>query len=175
MVSFLQKLQENFLFFRCSFLRGFVFDIRILYDSFHICFNFMYLSFELLILYTKSLEIILVDERHHIQKKWNIEYSIEHGYNFSFCSEWYEITEPYRCCCDDSEIECIKITLSYWMPLLEVVECNCSCCPWEEEYETDESELAWVVWEERHIWWDYMVQVYEKRYEKQRKKSSCIP
>lgn len=119
-----------------------MFCIFVLYYRFDICLDLVYLILETTVLSAETLQVVLVDECHHVEKKWHIKHRIEHGHYLTSDCEWYKVTESYRCRCNNCEVKGIEVALPYRMSLLESVHRKSTNNPTREKYECHEPELA---------------------------------
>lgn len=118
-------LGEYMILFLCYTSAGFWLDSLIAYDSIHICLNIMEFSFDPLISEPYPIKSWLEQYIHRIEKKWHIEYRIEHCDYFACCRDRYQITESYGRRCDHCEVECIEITRSNRKSCLETMNKKC--------------------------------------------------
>jgi hypothetical protein len=109
----------------------------------------MHLIFEPAILRAETLEVVLIDQSHHVEKKWYIEYRIHHRHDLASDSERHQISESYRRCRDNCEVERVKITLSDRISCLKIMHRKRPYDPTREEYESNRDDLL-VMDMERH-------------------------
>lgn len=81
------------------------------------------------------------EDRHRIEKEWDIKDRIDHGNNFPCCSKRNEVSETDRRSRDDGEVECIEIALSEWMTDFDSMDRDRPEEPWEEKNDRDDEEL----------------------------------
>jgi hypothetical protein len=109
----------------------------------------MHLIFEPAILITYPLDLALIYQSHHIEKKWNIYDRIEHRDDLAPDCVWDEITESYSGSSDNREVKCVEITLSDRVPYLKIMYCKCPNDPAYQEPHCNGDDLL-VMGIERH-------------------------
>lgn len=111
-------------------------------DDFYIFFYMIHLSFNSYVFMVNSPKVCLEKYIHRIEKKWYVEYRIQHSDDLPCYSHRDEITKADSCRCYYREIESIKIAFTYRMSLLKLVHENSTDKPTREEYESDNYKFA---------------------------------
>lgn len=87
------------------------------------------------------LDLALIYQGHHIEKKWHIHDRIHHRDDLTSDCVWHEIAESDRCCRDHREVKCVKITLSDRVSSLKIMYCKGPHKPTHEEPCGDSDDL----------------------------------